>query len=135
MKIDRARFLVLTGAISGGIAAACAAQACAVTTTSTPDAGTTQTSDSGSGQDATSSDSATGTDTGTGGDAGGGNDGSTTCDDSVGNAGACADYLDGGAPDDAGNGCLNDVLCGNLLGALKPKIAQNAIGCIVTGPA
>jgi hypothetical protein len=139
MKIDRARFLVLTGAISGAIAAASATEACSTATTATPDAGGSHGGDSGSGQDATNgTDSGGGTDTGTGGETGGG-DGSATCDDSVGNAGACA--VDGGAAadagdaGDAGNGCLTDVLCGNLLGALKPKVAQNAIACIVTGPA
>jgi hypothetical protein len=136
MKIDRARFLVLTGAISGVIAAACAIQACTVATTSTPDAGGSG-SDSGTGQDATNgTDSGGGTDSGTTGtDADAGSDSPTACDDSVGNAGACADYLDGGTPADAGNGCLIDILCGNLLGALKPKVAENAISCIATGPA
>jgi hypothetical protein len=134
MKIDRARFLVLTGAISGAIAAASAVEACSVATTSTPDAGGTQQGDSGSGQDATNgTDSGGGTDTGTGSDTA--TDSPSTCDDSVGTSGACADYADGGTPADAGNGCLNDVVCTGLLNGLKPKVAQNAINCIVTGPA
>jgi hypothetical protein len=131
MKIDRARFLLLTGAISGAIAAASATEGCTSATTATPDAGAS--GDSGSGQDATSGDSG-GKDAATGDAGNDAGDGSSTCDDSVGNAGACADYLDGGAPD-GGNGCLSDILCTNLLGALKPKVAQTAITCIVTGPA
>jgi hypothetical protein len=132
MKIDRARFLVLTGAISGAIAAAAAVQACTTATTTTPDAGSQ--GDSGQTGDGTT------TEGGGGGDSGsdGGTDGPSTCDDTVGSRGACKDYADGGTgPDsgDAGNGCLDSFVCDGILGALKAKIAEKSIACIVTGPA
>jgi hypothetical protein len=137
MKIDRGRFLVLTGAISAAIATACATEACSTATTATPDAGGP--GDSGSGQDVTSpGDTGGGTETGGGGDARG--DGPTTCDDSVGSKGACVDFADGGTgPDaddggDAGAGCLDGVVCDAVLRNLKPKVAEKAITCIVGLP-
>jgi hypothetical protein len=132
MKLDRARFLMLTTAISGAIAA------CSTTTTNNTTDGGGGGGGDGGGNEAASPD-ASGT------DGAGGQDGTTdgvspdgageaaTCDDSVGAAGACASYADGGTGPDAGDGgsvCLSATVCTNLLADLKPHIAEQVIACV-----
>jgi hypothetical protein len=135
MKLDRTRFLMLTTAISGAIAA-CTVGACSVNSTTN--------NGPGGGDGSTGDDGATGNDGSTTHDGSGEastNDGgneATTCDDSVGSAGACADYADGGTgPADAGDGgsvCLSSAFCDSTLANLKPKVAQAAIACVVALP-
>jgi hypothetical protein len=144
MKIDRARFLMMTGALSGAFAAACAVAACSTATTSTPDAGASGDGGGGGG----GADSSSGTDSGGGrtdsgtttGDSGGDAADGAACDDTVGKRGACADFLDGGTGPDAdaaaegGVACLSDILCSGLLMNLKPGVAEKAINCIALLP-
>ncbi len=137
MKIDRTRFLFLTGAM--------AAAACTINSTAT-DGGTTTppATDAGHTGDATVADSATDAATDDASEdpadaltkADVAADTGPTCDDSVGTAGACGLYADGGADTgiDGGNMCLDSVSCHNVTTLLKPRVAQKAIECIVGLP-
>ncbi len=135
MKLDRTRFLMLTTALSGAIAA------CAVTSTNnTVPGGGGGGNDSGGGSDGTTTgDGATSQDSGkdTSTNPDGASD-AAICDDSVGTAGACASYADGGAGPtdggDAGNACLTSLLCDDVLADLKPKVAQKTIECVFALP-
>ncbi len=127
MNIDRARFLMLTGAISGAIAA------CVTQTTTTPDGGVPDT------KDATTSDASNPTPDATGDSsdaaATDARESSTICDDSVGSLGPCVDYLDGGTgPADGGNGCLDQTACEAIRTTFKPKVGKAIVDCLVALP-
>jgi hypothetical protein len=135
MKIDRTKFLALTAAI-GGAVIACSINSTTNNTPSTPDDASTSdaTDDGSSGGDASGDVAKEGS---TGDAAADGADGAA-CDDTVGSAALCADYMDGGTGPadggDAGNGCLTTTLCTNVAANFKPRIQQKILECLVAAP-
>lgn len=136
MKLDRARFLMLTTAISGAVVA------CSITSTNNTVPGGGGSDSGGGGDGTTGGDGAVAQDSGGDTSASDGANEAATCDDSIGKPGACVDYADGGTgPDaaaadggDAGPVCLSALLCDGVLADLKPKVAQTAIACVVALP-
>ena len=110
MKIDRSRFLLLTGVL--------AATACTVKNAAN-DAGTgvvAPVADAGDQGDATTT-----AETGTG-----------ACDDSKGDLGICTSFTAG--TDAGSNGCIDELGCSTLKSAFKPKIAAKILACVLGLP-
>jgi hypothetical protein len=133
MKIDRARFLLLTGALSAAAIAGCSSSTTTVNSTPTADAGddaTTVVTVTDSGTDSGGDDSAT-----TSGDDAASNVDSATCSDTVvTGANACVAIADAGADGGSANFCLTPVLCTTLAATLKPKIAAAVANCLAALP-
>ncbi len=122
MKIDKSSFLVLATAI--------AASGCIIQTSDSD-------GDGGGGQTATNTDTsssgnaggggtATSTGSGGGGQGGQGGQGGAPCDDEVGLPGDCA-----AAATSCKEGFVDVDLCNIAKKYFKPKVAENAVSCIV----
>jgi hypothetical protein len=125
MKIDKAAFLFLAGAIAGG--------ACIVKTDGDDDTGA---GNGGSGNTGnTGNNGGSGGDGGDGGSVGGqggqGGEGGGTCDDSVGSPGDCQT-----TPINAcSEGSFDITLCDQAIAYFKPAVAEAAVACIIASEA
>jgi hypothetical protein len=136
MKIDKSKFLVLTGVLAAGTAGAAMMNACTVTSTNNAgDGGTSSVDGSSGGTDGSSG----GTDGSTSDAAGdGGGDAAATClgDDKVLNP-SCSSFLDAGT--DGGSGCIQSAngqsTCNSAQSALKNGVARDVIQCLSAAPA
>lgn len=108
MKVDRTKFLLLTGALSAATAVGAATQSGCTTTSATTDGGTTRATDSGT--DSTTE----------------GGDGGACLGDTVTEGG------DAGPLDCSKSTCPTD--CTNVQNAYKPGVAQAAVQCILALP-
>lgn len=133
MKIDRARFVLLTATIAASTAAAVVmGTGCSSTSTKDSDAGTNTNADSGSPTDSGNADGSSTTDA---------SDAAAAClADQATRTAVCGASDDGGADDagddagDGGSGTKCAAECGYLFDKYKGDVAKNIHACLTIAP-